>query len=161
MPAYQRGRRSTFTTASGCASVTVTLAEHGLTAGQTYSFLVSTTGNGVTIFGTYVVQSIGSPSTYTIFAANTATGNGIFRKLRQRPIRLLHRHRTTSVGGWLWYGQLRRRHLRLWNAGPSGTGTPISAIDWTSGNWGQILLVVRRAGESISGRPTAGFRRRS
>ena len=152
------GAVPTFTTASGSALITVTLAAHGLTAGQTVSFLVSTTGNGVTIFGTYVVQSIGSSSTYTIFAANNATGNGTFSE-NSGNVQFVYYIAVgpQATAGGYGSGNYGAGVYGYGTAGPSGTGTPITAIDWTSGNWGQILLVCPQGGGIYQWTPNSGF----
>jgi hypothetical protein len=68
------GAVPTFTTASGSANVTVTLADHGLSAGDDIVFPISTTVGGVAISGRYVVQSVTSSSAFVITVSSSASG---------------------------------------------------------------------------------------
>jgi hypothetical protein len=65
-----------FTTTSGSKVVSVTQAGHGVNPGDTAIFSGATTFNGVTMNGTFIVQTVTSTSVYTILATTTATGNG-------------------------------------------------------------------------------------
>lgn len=67
------GATATLTTATGLASVTVTLADHNLQPGATFPILVSTTVGGITLYGNYIVRSITSTSAFVILAENEAT----------------------------------------------------------------------------------------
>ena len=73
--ATSAGAVPTFTTTAQSYSVTVTLTAHGLIAGDTVNFPVSTTVGGVTISGTYTVQSITSADAFVISASNSATSS--------------------------------------------------------------------------------------
>lgn len=152
------GAVATFTTVSGSASVTVTLAKHGLSVGNTFPFLVSTTGNGVTIFGTYVVETVPTADTFTIFAANAATGSGAFSQNSGNVqftyyIAIGPQASSTPYGS----GNYGAGAYGLGVAAPSGQGTPITAVDWTSANWGQILLACPQGGGIYQWTPNSGF----
>lgn len=67
------GAVAQFTTASGSPAVTVTLNDHGFTAGSTFPVLVSTTVGGVTLYGNYEVKSVLTTNTFVITAENSAT----------------------------------------------------------------------------------------
>ncbi len=65
-----------FTTSTGSTVVTVTLEDHGITTfgtGTQVVFLLSSTGNGVTIFNDYTVNSIVDADNFTITASTQAT----------------------------------------------------------------------------------------
>ncbi len=147
-----------FTTSSGSASVTVTLNNHGATAGQTYPFLVSTTGNGVTIFGTYVVQSVTDANNFVIFAANAATASSGFSE-NSGNVQFVYNIAIGPQPAAAGYGtgNYGAGTYGFGISGPSGTGTPITAIDWTSGNWGQILLTCPQGGGIYQWTPNSGF----
>ena len=78
------GSVPSFAFTGGLSTVTVTLADHGLTVGNTFPVLVSLSAGSVTIFGNYIVSSVPSSSTFVINASTaasttptlTATGNG-------------------------------------------------------------------------------------
>jgi hypothetical protein len=67
------GATASFTTVNGSPSVTVTLPNHGYTVGSTFPLLVPVTVGGVTLFGNYIVRSVGSASAFVIFSENSAT----------------------------------------------------------------------------------------
>jgi hypothetical protein len=67
------GAVASFTTASGSSSVTVTLANHNLSVGNTFPILVSTVVGGITLYGNYIVRQILTSSTFVITAKNSAT----------------------------------------------------------------------------------------
>jgi len=64
-----------FGTTSGGNAITVTLADHGLVAGDTFPVLASTTVGGVTLLGNYIVQSVTSSSVFVISGNNTASSS--------------------------------------------------------------------------------------
>lgn len=66
-----------FATVNGSSVVTVTLPNHGLSAGQTWPVLVSTTIAGVTISGNYVAQAPVTANNFaiTVNGVATATSN--------------------------------------------------------------------------------------
>ena len=55
-------------------TVTVTLADHGYTAGSTFPILVATDIGGISLYGNYIVTSVLTSSTFTI-AASSAPQN--------------------------------------------------------------------------------------
>lgn len=112
----------TFTTTTNSTLVKVALTNYTFYAGQTLTFNVSTTGNGVTISGSYpIIQDpLTSPITYFIRASTAATGSGSF---------------TMNSGNVnLTY------YLATGYDTSEQTGTKITATDWTQDNWGSILL---------------------
>lgn len=62
-----------FATTNGSASVQVTLANHGLSVGQSITFSLSTAVGGLTISSAYVVASVIDANNFTITASGTAT----------------------------------------------------------------------------------------
>lgn len=151
------GSVPSFATTSGSASVVVTLPVHGLSVGQTVPFLVSTTGAGVTIFGTYVVQAADT-NTFTIFASNTATSSTSFSE-NSGNVQFVYYIAIGPQGSSTGYGSglYGAGAYGLGTAAPGGTGTPITATDWTSGNWGQILLECPQGGGVYQWTPNSGF----
>lgn len=147
-----------FATTINSATVTVTLANHGYSVGQTVSFLVSTTVGGLTIFGSYLVQTVGGANTFTINAASQATsstsgsingGNVQFvYYIAIGPQATAAGYGTGTYGGG-GYG--------IGIAPPSGTGTPITSTDWTQDNWGEVLLACPQNGPIYSWSPDSGF----
>ena len=67
------GAVASLATTSGSGTVTVTLANHGLVAGDVWNQVVAVTVGGITLSGLYSVQTVPSSSTFTITAADVAT----------------------------------------------------------------------------------------
>lgn len=67
------GAVPTFTTASGSASVTVTLASHGLVAGDSFVLPIATSVGGLSLVGTYSVVEVLGASSFSIAADALAT----------------------------------------------------------------------------------------
>jgi len=130
-----------FDTTNGSALVDVTLADHGLSVGSTFTILVPTSVGGVTIDGNYIVTEVSSSSVFAITASTSATSTtsafengGNVRFVYYNGIGPLAANSGYGVGGYGTGG---------YGSGippTSGTGTPITAIDWTLDNWGETLL---------------------
>ena len=134
-------------TTSGSRTVTVTLANHGYNVGNTFPVLVSTTVGGLVFFGNFVVQSVPSTSTFTIFGPGFAT---------------------SSTSGSINSGHASYGYNYANVVNESISLAPISGvIDWTLDNWGQVLIACPvYAGGTIEGSvyqpiyfwdPTAGM----
>jgi hypothetical protein len=139
------GSGVSFTTASGKSTVAVTLVNHGLLPGDTFTVLLATSVGGITIgAGNYTVASLSvtTPNdVFTINAPNLASSTA-----------------TASLNGgnayYLYYkGSGALPTGTGYGIGPYGVGgygsgvapvlvpgTPINAIDWTLDNWGQTLI---------------------
>ena len=69
------GAVATFTStiSPSTQTITVTLANHGLSVGATFPVLAATVVGGVTLYGNYLVTTVVSSSQFTIAAANAPT----------------------------------------------------------------------------------------
>jgi hypothetical protein len=67
------GATSDFAVTNGSATVTVTLANHGLATGEVFTVGVSTTIGGVVISGLYAIASVVDANTFTITASSVAS----------------------------------------------------------------------------------------
>lgn len=157
------GAVPTFTTASGSSVIQVNLAAHGLTAGvgpqHQINFPISTTGNGVTIQGTYTVAGVVNANAFNITVTNQANANGTF-SMNGGNAELVYYINVGPPAAGLGYG------LGPYGAGGYGTGaattstqtgTEITTTDWTQDNWGEILLSCPANGGIYQFDPTAGF----
>lgn len=148
-----------FTTTSGSSSVNVYVENHGLSVGESSSFLVSTTIGGTTISGTYLVQSVVDADNYTISvtpvasASASAPMNGgnveFIYYIAIGPQAQAQPYGAGPYGTSGAYG--------IGRAAPAGQGTPITALDWTLGNWGEILLSCPQDGGIYQWAPDSGF----
>lgn len=137
------GALMTFQTTASSTLVQLTLANHGLQAGSSIAIRVPITIGGVTISGNYLVQPqpavtatqfdliASAPATV---AGPTAQNGGNVRFVYYITIGPQSPYSGWGVGAWGAGG---------WGTGtslPSGSGTPITATDWSLLNWGEILI---------------------
>ena len=148
-----------FTTTNGTAFVKVTLTAHGLSTGQVVSFGTTTTGNGVTIFGSYDVAIVLDANNFQIVVATAATATGSFN-MNGGNAELVYYIQVGPAAPGVGYG------LGLYGAGLYGygtgssssqTGTAITATDWTLDNWGKFLIACPEGGGVYFYDPTGGF----
>lgn len=137
------GSVASFSVTSGSASVTVTLDDHGLLAGDTFPILVPTTVGGITLSGNYNVLASPAPTanTFVITGANTASATTI-DNMNGGNVRFIYYNGIGPVAANAGYG-VGGYGTGGYGSGvvaPSGTGTPITAVDWTLDNWGEILI---------------------
>ncbi len=157
------GAVPTFTTTSTSSVVQVNLNNHGLTAGigvaHQVNFPIATTGNGVTILGTYTVASVVSANAFTIVVSNQANASSTF-SMNSGHCELVYYINIGPPAAGVGYG-LGGYGLGGYGTGgvPSSvqTGTEITATDWTTDNWGEILLSCPANGGVFQFDPTAGF----
>ena len=136
---------------------TVTLANHGFAAGDTFPVLVASTIGGITFYGNYTVISVSSTSQFLIsgpsIASSTTSGyenSGNVRFLYHNGIGPGSAARGYGAGG---YGSGAYGTGR---GGETGAGVPINAIDWTLDNWGGFLLASPYGGPIYQWDPNSG-----
>lgn len=152
------GSVPSFAVTSGSATVTVTLAAHGLAVDSTIAFGLATTVGGVTISGTYTVTSVPSANTFTI-TANTTASSTTSGSMNGGNTRLAYYIAIGPVATAAGYG------LGTYGSGGYGTGvatsaqtgTPITATDWTLDNWGQTFLACPDGGGIYAWTPNTGY----
>lgn len=128
-------------TTSGSNSVTVTLPNHGYTAGDTFPILATTVVGGVTFYGNYIVQSVTSTSVFTIFSNNNASSTTT-GYINNNKAQFIYSFGVGAIPTGTGYG------IGGYGTGGYGTGTAvipstgttISANNWVLDNWGQVLL---------------------
>ena len=153
------GAVPTFTTSNNTPFVTVGLADHGYSVGDTFPVLVSTTVGGVTIFGNYIVNSVASTSQFSITVATSATSTAGPTGMNSGQARLLYYNTPGPPASGTGYG------VGGYGAGGYGTGTappvgntgtPIDAVDWTLDNWGEVLISCPTGEEIYQWSPSSG-----
>ncbi len=148
-----------FTTLLNDSFVTVTFTNHGKSVGDTVVFIASTTVGGVTIQGAYEVTQVITANSYLINAAQIATStatasmNGglaqvvYYRSFGPRIVGSGYGQGGYGLGGYgLGEGS---------STAPSGT--PITATDWFTDNWGEIVLANAAGGPIYYWSPVSGF----
>lgn len=131
-----------FTVVNGSNVVTVTLDNHALTPGDTFSVLITTTLGGITLRGDYIVQTVIDANNFTILGQQSATASA----------------GPTAING----GDARYDYYLAFGALPTGTGygiggygiggygtgaapaansgAPMVATEWTLDNWASLLI---------------------
>lgn len=147
-----------FDTTADSSKVDVTFPDHGLQVGNKVVFPLPTTVGGLTIQGTYSVTVVSNANTFSITAANaaasTATGD-----MNGGDCELLYYINLGPPASGAGYG------LGSYGDGGYGTGTtnpaqvgdPITAVDWTFDNWGEIILACPKGDGIYTWQPTGGF----
>lgn len=148
-----------FSFTSGDAVITVTLAAHGFAVGDTFPILVPLTAAGVTLSGNYTILEVPTVDTFTI-RGNTSASATTTAFLNGGLARYEYFVTPGPVPTGTGYG------VGGYGAGGYGVGTapgpsalsaePISAVDWTLDNWGEILIACPVGGAIYAWSPTSG-----
>lgn len=147
-----------FTTVSGSAIISVALTAHGLASGNTIVFPIATTSNGVTISQAYPAVTITDANDFTIQLPNQASGSGSF-SMNGGNAQLTYyiSQGPAPVGSGYGLGGYGSGGYGTGTSTGSQTGTPITATDWTSDNWGELLVTCPQNGGIYYYDPTGGF----
>tara|TARA_R110000868_G_scaffold31480_1_gene115405 strand:+ start:3376 stop:5469 length:2094 start_codon:yes stop_codon:yes gene_type:complete len=151
------GATAVYDTTSGSNIVTVTLADHGLAAGENFPVLIATLVGGVTLYGNYTVRGVTSSSQFTIAGSTEATatasgsenGGDLYAIFYNGigPIPAGTGFGTGPYGGGAYGSGIPPI---------AGTGTPINATDWTLDNWGDTLIACPTNGPIYQWSPPNG-----
>lgn len=147
-----------FTTAANSATVSVALVAHGLSVGGSVVFPIPTTVGGIIIDGTYLVTAVGSADAFSITASAEASSTATVA-MNGGDAQLLYYIGLGPSATGSGYG-LGGYGLGGYGTGvvpPVQTGDPITATDWSTTNWGEILLANPGGGGIYFWRPRSGF----
>lgn len=147
-----------FTATINSSIISVALDAHGFAVGNEISFAISTSVHQVTVFGTYPATVITDANDFQIQGATQANANGAV-SMNGGNAELVYYIALGPPAGGVGYG------LGAYGAGGYGTGvvpsaqtgTPISASDWTSDNWGELVVMCPANGGLYYFDPTGGF----
>jgi hypothetical protein len=139
-------------------TMTVTLNNHGYTAGQRATFLVPTTVGGVIVYGEYTVQTVPTANTFTINTFHQASTTQTKSMNNNLAYYLYYIGQGPALPG-VGYG------IQGYGVGGYGTGNPpatisgtkISQTDWTLDNWGQNLIACPLNGPIYNWSPESGI----
>jgi len=147
-----------FDTTNGESTVTVTLPDHGLAVAGKINFPIATTGGGVTIFGTYRVQAVGSVDDFDIAVDGTATSTATF-SMNSGDAEIIYRISLgpDATGTGYGIGPYSSGGWGTGSATTAQTGDAIEADDWTLDNWGEILVACPEGGGIYIWQPNTGF----
>lgn len=150
----------TFTTVANSGIVTVNLPSNNykVITGLVEPFIAPTSVGGLTVQGSYTIQSIIDSTSFTIvtptqaLTSSTATMNSSL-------VEVVYYIGLGPPSGGSGYG-VGGYGLGGYGMGSGTTtsgGTPITATDWTMDNWGQILLACPANGAVYQWAPDSGF----
>jgi hypothetical protein len=147
-----------FTTTNGNAIVSVAFTAHGVSTGNTVVFQISTTGNGVTIQGSYAVVSVADANHFSITVATQATASSsITMNGGNAELAYYIALGPPPIGTGFGLGGFGLGGFGTGVLTTSQTGPEITATDWTSDNWGELLLANPKGGGIYYWDPTGGF----
>ena len=130
-----------FTLTYGSLTVTVTLPSYTYEVGDTFPVLVPTTIAGVTIYGSYVIQTVVDMNNFTILVS-TLPLNSASGYLNNGNARFIYSFGQGVIPTGMAYG-LGQYGIGGYGTGTTvipSTGTSIDATDWTLDNFGEILI---------------------
>jgi hypothetical protein len=147
-----------FTTTNASAIVSVALAAHGRSVGDTVVFPIATTVAGVTVQGAYTVTAVADANNFSITVTTQAT-SGTSGTMNSGNAEILYYINLGPPAAGSGYGQ------GGYGAGGYGTGvtnssqtgTEIAADDWTTDNWGKLLVACPQNGGIYVYDPQGGF----
>lgn len=139
---------------AGFSDVTVTEINHPYFTGSTATFLVPTTGSGLTIYGNYPVTYINSTQ-YRITASTAATSANVFA-MNYSDAAFQYFFNIGSASAALGYGSGGYGSGGYGAGVPASypTATPITTSDWVINNFGEILLANPQGGAIYYWSPT-------
>lgn len=149
-----------FTTTANSGVVSIAFPSNGYQpiTGLFYGFYAPTSVGGLTLQGPYTVNSVVDSTQFTIISptqassAGTATMNNglaeiVYYKTQGPP----------SGGTGYGVGGYGLGGYGLGSPVAGGSGTPITATDWTTDNWGEVLLACVENGPIYTWSPNTGF----
>lgn len=149
-----------FTLATSSNFVNVNFTSHGLGStitGQTVAFQATTTIQNVTVYGTYPITYIDSNNFSIAVSAQATSAATSFMNSGNANIQYFINIGPSASGSGYGTGGYGAGGYGTGSSGTSQTGTTILATDWTSDNWGQIILANVPGGPIYQYDPTGGF----
>lgn len=148
-----------FTTVAGESPVTVSFPNNGLAKFSTITFPIPTTVGGVTIEGTYTVITVLDADTFTI-SANVTAASSDTQAMNGGDVRVEYYIAIGPVASGQGYS-VGAYSEGAYSTGVAGagqqTGTPITAVNWTLDNWGDIFLACPQDGPIFQWQPGTGI----
>lgn len=143
---------------SGSSEVHVLLNDHGMVVDNETVFPISTSGSGVTILGTYDVVQVSGANEFSITGDAEASSTSTVA-MNGGEAQILYYINLGPAATGAGFG-LGGYGLGAYGTGivpTAQTGLPITATNWTSDNWGEIILGCPEGGGIYYWSPTGGF----
>ena len=147
-----------FTTAIGSGTVNVTFIGHNLSVGSVVVFAIPTVVGGVTIIGSYDVVTVTDANNFSITAEAQASGNAVV-VMNDGNAELVYYISLgpPPLGEGYGLGDYGIGGFGTGIVPDAQTGTNITALDWTTDNWGQLLVACPMNGGIYYWDPIGGF----
>ena len=147
-----------FTAIQGLSTVTVNLANHGLSVGGTFTIADPTVVGGLTLAGFYTVTKVIDANNFVITATATATsGQTVAMNGGDAKILYYLAPGPNTRGSGYGDGGYGLGGYGLGVTPPVATGTPITAIDYTLDNFGGTLVASPASGPIFAWQPQGGL----
>lgn len=150
-----------FNVSSGSPFITVTLDNHNFQSitGLTYAFRTPTTVDGITIDGPYSVSSVLSASQFIITASiqASATASGTMNSSLAQFVYYIAGGPVGTGTPWSGGGFGTATFGGVGGTSVGVSGTPITALDWSQDNWGEVLLSCPTNGPIYAWSPESGL----
>lgn len=152
------GLLPTFTTTSGSPQITVDFPDNGYIAGDSFAILTPTNVGGLTLQGTFIVQSVTDADHFIINATNNAT-SAATEAMNGGDVEIVYYIGLSPIDPPAAYG------AGAYGAGAYGlgvapspsSGTPVTTSNWTLDNWGEILVACPTNGPIFTWAPDSGY----
>lgn len=152
------GTVPSFSTTKDSSVVSILLASHGMAVGDEIALAISTTVNSIVLSGAYPATVITDSDNFQIQAATQASATGSV-SMNSGNAEIVYYIALGPAAAGIGYG------LGGYGEGGYGTGvvpsaqvgTPISATDWTSDNWGELIVACPADGGLYYFDPAGGF----
>jgi len=159
------GKLPIFAISSGSGTVTVTLSNNGFAAitGLFQQFIATTqvgsTADGLVVQGKYQIASVIDSTNFTINSPtqSSTTATATMNSSRAQIVYYITLGPTATGTGFGALGFGLGSFGGAGSASAGASGTPITAIDWTQDNWGEVLLGCPEDGPIYTWSPSSGF----
>src|SRR5512143_2882313 len=158
------GTLPSFAATVGAANVSVTIPNmsfmgiSSLSAGESVTFRASTTLANLSIFGSYAINSVSDSTSFIINAGQNSSATTT-ATMHASLAQLLYYITVgpQSSGSGFGAGGYGTGGFGSGIATTGAAGTPITAIDWSLANWGEIFLACPKNGAIYIWSPESGF----
>ena len=137
-----------FTTTINSSIVKCTFANHGLSVGNQFYISTSTTVGGITLLGSYIVQSVIDANNFYFAAATQATSTDGPKPVNSGNVNTIYYIALGPLPSNVGFGQggFGQGGFGQGNTSSGSSGTPITATDWTLDNYGELLVACPAGG---------------
>lgn len=152
------GTLPVFATTIPSSVMTVTLVNHGLFVGSTFYVPTPTLVGGITLSGSYIVQSVADASHFTINSKYASTAND------SKPMNLGNAQTiyyfSVLIGSHSQGYGIGNYGIGAYGIGSAASASPgsqITTTNWTLDNWGEVFIACPANGPIYTWSPESSF----